>query len=134
MAELGFDKAKLANWADLANSLQSSATDYEPAGMVESIDVFCAIPLAAVARDMEDWKTNHLGKWADFSRTKPRLHEVDGAHYTMITPTHVYLFQKKLKAALAEKGDIEDLAARVNNYNTIVSRKRRHYCNWAPQT
>src|ERR1700712_763324 len=104
MAELGLDKEKLTNWADLAYSLQSSATDYEPSGLVESIDVFCAIPLAAVAKDMEDWKTNHLGKWSDFSKTQPKLHEVDGAHYTMISPTHVYSFQKTLKAALTARG------------------------------
>ncbi|KAM3069225.1 hypothetical protein ACMFMG_010741 [Clarireedia jacksonii] len=104
MEELGLDRVKLANWADLAYSLQSSAVDYEPQGIVKSIDVFCAIPLAAVAKNMEDWKTNHLGKWRDFSEEEPRLHEVDGAHYTMIGPEHVYSFQKRLKGALEARG------------------------------
>jgi acyl-CoA synthetase (AMP-forming)/AMP-acid ligase II/thioesterase domain-containing protein len=104
MADLGLDAAKLTNWADLAYSLQSSAIDYEPTGSVQSMDVFCAIPLAAVARDMEDWMTNHLGKWRDFCRSSPRFHCVDGAHYTMISPAHVYSFQKILKAALQDRG------------------------------
>jgi hypothetical protein len=104
MTELGLNREKLANWADLAYSLQSSAVDYEPSGMVDSIDVFCAVPLAAVAKNMEDWKTNHLAKWANFSLTTPRFHEVDGANYTMIGPTHVYSFQKRLKRALQERG------------------------------
>jgi len=104
LEELGLDKEKLENWSDVAYSLHSSAVDYEPSGKVANINVFCAIPLASVAKDMDDWKTNHLGKWANFSVTKPRLHEVDGAHYTMISPTHIYMFQKTLKAALAERG------------------------------
>ncbi|KAL9083278.1 MAG: hypothetical protein Q9165_008584 [Trypethelium subeluteriae] len=100
MEELGLDGSRLANWADLAYSLQSSAVDYEPSGTVESMDVFCAIPLASVARDMDDWMTNHLGKWADFCRTQPTFHRVNGAHYTMISPANVYTFSKTLKAAL----------------------------------
>ncbi|MCJ1310483.1 hypothetical protein MMC25_004147 [Agyrium rufum] len=104
IAELGLDREKLTNWADLAYSLQSAAVDYEPAGKVQSIDVFAATPLAAVAKDMEDWKTNHLGKWADFSETEPRVHEVDGAHYTMLKPVHVRSFQKKLKVAMQARG------------------------------
>ena len=104
MQTLGLDARQLRNWADLAYSLQSSATDYEPSGMVDGIDVFCAIPLAAVANYMDDWMANHLGKWADFSRTPPRFHPVDGAHYTMIGPEHVYTFQKTLRAALQARG------------------------------
>jgi thioesterase domain-containing protein len=104
MVQLSLDERKLANWTNLAYSLQSSATEYEPSGMVDSLNVFCAVPLAEVARDMDDWMTNHLGKWRDFSRTQPKFHYVDGAHYTMISPAHVHTFQKTLKAALDERG------------------------------
>jgi thioesterase domain-containing protein len=48
MDELALDKEALTNWADLAFALQYSAVDYEPSGLVDGIDVFCAIPLAAV--------------------------------------------------------------------------------------
>jgi thioesterase domain-containing protein len=101
MAELGLDAAKLTNWADLAYSLQSSAIDYEPTGSVQSMDIFCATPLAAVARDMEDRMTNQLSKWRDFCRSPPRFHCVDGAHYTMISPAHVCSFQKIFEGGLA---------------------------------
>lgn len=93
----------LETWTNLcivAYSMQYAAVDYEPSGMVDSMDVFVAIPLAEVAKDMNDWKTNHLSKWADFSKTAPRFHEVDGAHYTMIGPDNVYSFQRRLKAVL----------------------------------
>lgn len=103
MEELGLDDEKLSNWVDLANSLQSSATDYDPSGEVECLDVFAAIPLAAVAKDMDDWIYNHLFKWRDFSKAPPQYHRVDGAHYTMISPAHVHTFQKTLKAALQHR-------------------------------
>ncbi|ESZ95371.1 TdiA [Sclerotinia borealis F-4128] len=93
MAELGLDPSKLANWADLAYSLQSSTINCEPLGMAKSIDVLCAIPLAAVAKNMEDWKTNHLGRWKDFTEDI-KLDEVNGTHYITIGPTHVYSFQR----------------------------------------
>lgn len=104
MTEVDLDKAKLANWVNVAHTMQSAAINYEPTGIVDSIDVFVAIPLTEVAESMEDWKTNHLSKWIDFSRTAPRFHEVDGAHYTMIGPDHVYSFQRRLKAALQFRG------------------------------
>ena len=104
MEELGLDDKKLSNWVDLANSLQSSAIDYEPSGEVECLDIFAAVPLAAVAKDMDDWINNHLSKWRDFSKTPPQYHRVDGAHYTMISPAHVHTFQKTLKAVLQQRG------------------------------
>lgn len=104
MKELGLDKLKLTNWVDLAYSLQSSAVNYEPSGSVECMDVFCAIPLAAVAKDMDDWITNKLGRWQQFVRTPVHFHRVDGAHYTMISPQHVRSFQRILKLALERRG------------------------------
>ncbi|KAF2236497.1 thioesterase domain protein [Viridothelium virens] len=101
---LGLTANKLSNWANLAHNLQSMARDYEPSGMVDSIDVFCAIPLAAVSSSKQEWKENSLSKWNDFSKTAPRIHDVDGEHYTMISPTHVVSFQSTLKRALEERG------------------------------
>lgn len=104
MAELGLDGPKLANWADVAYRLQAAAVDYEPLGMIDNMDIFCAIPLVEVAENMEDWKTNHLAKWVDFSRNPPQFHEVDGSHYTMIDQENVFSFQKRLKAVLQKRG------------------------------
>ena len=102
--ELSLTKQKLATWASLAEALQAAARNYDPSGSVASIDIFFAIPLSAVAKNKQDWVANYLSKWQDFARSKPRFHEVDGAHYTMMGPEHILSFQKKLKAVLSERG------------------------------
>lgn len=104
MAELGLDERKLANWAQLAFSLQSLAVDYEPSGSVGLIDVFHARPLRVAAKSREDWLENHLSKWKHFCRTEPRFHEVGGAHYTMIGKEYVVGFARVLNRALEERG------------------------------
>ena len=104
MTEMALDKQILCNWADLAYRMQAIAQDYDPSGTVASMDVFYAIPLAAVARDKQQWREEHLSKWSDFVATPPKFHEVEGAHYTMISPTHVFTFQKTLRAALHARG------------------------------
>jgi thioesterase domain-containing protein len=104
MDELALDKESLTNWADLAFALQYSAVDYEPSGLVDGIDVFCAIPLAAVAKNVDDWEQNHLGRWKDFTRTTPRIHRVKGAHYTMLTSEYLPSFVKTLNNALKQRG------------------------------
>ncbi|KAK3314585.1 hypothetical protein B0H66DRAFT_520643 [Apodospora peruviana] len=104
LRELGHGPESLARWADVAYGLQSMAVDYDPEGVVDSMDVFHAIPLKAVSRSREEWLRDHVGKWSQFTRTTPRFHEVDGAHYTMIGPDHVVSFSKKLKAALVDRG------------------------------
>ena len=104
MTELSLTPQALANWANLAFALQGIARDYEPSGSVAAIDVFYAVPLAAVAQSKAEWVNGPLSKWKDYCRTRPRFHDVDGAHYTMIGPAHVYQFQKKLKIALKLRG------------------------------
>ncbi|ROT39596.1 acetyl-CoA synthetase-like protein [Sodiomyces alkalinus F11] len=101
---LGLDRDALAGWATLAFGLQSMAVDYEPSGLVESMDVFHATPLKVAARSREDWIHNHLSKWRDFCRTDVRFHAVGGAHYTMIGPDHVGCFAATLKEALRSRG------------------------------
>ncbi|MCJ1467234.1 hypothetical protein MMC07_005857 [Pseudocyphellaria aurata] len=104
LIDLGMDQTKLEKWASVASALQNLAIDYEPTGCCSSIDVFVAIPLAGVAKNKQDWIDNKLSKWADFSWSEPRFHDVDGAHYTMMGAEHVDSFQKNLKAALAARG------------------------------
>lgn len=104
LIDLGMDQTKLEKWASVASALQNLAIDYEPTGCCSSIDVFVAIPLAGVAKNKQDWIDNKLSKWADFSWSEPRFHDVDGAHYTMMGAEHVDSFQRNLKAALAARG------------------------------
>ncbi|KAI9676977.1 MAG: putative NRPS-like protein biosynthetic cluster [Caeruleum heppii] len=104
LTELSLDKKKLATWASLAHAMQYAAREYDPSGSVDCMDIFFAIPLSAVAKNKQDWVANYLSKWKDFTRSEPRFHEVDGAHYTMMGPEHVLSFQKKLKSVLSERG------------------------------
>ncbi|KAL1848713.1 putative NRPS-like protein biosynthetic cluster [Diaporthe australafricana] len=104
MSELGLSEWELTRWADVAYGLQSMAIDYEPSGMVDSIHVFHAEPLKVVAASREEWLRDHLGKWADFSRSAPTFTQVGGAHYTMLGPDHVSGFAPKLKEALRDRG------------------------------
>jgi acyl-CoA synthetase (AMP-forming)/AMP-acid ligase II/thioesterase domain-containing protein len=100
LQELGIDEQGLASWADVAYGLQSMAADYDPEGKVQVIDIFHAMPLKIAAASKEEWVGNQLSKWGNFCRTRPRFHEVGGAHYTMIGPDHVLQFSVTLKAAL----------------------------------
>ena len=102
--ELSLTKDGLAKWTSLAHAMQQAALDYEPSGSVSGIDVFIAVPLVNVAPNREEWVERHLKKWEDFSRTGVRFHDVDGMHYTMMDEENVFTFQKRLRAALRERG------------------------------
>jgi thioesterase domain-containing protein len=88
----------------VSNALHEIAWDYEPSDTVNSIDVFVAIPLSAVAKNKEEWFEEQLSRWVDFSKSQPRFHDVQGEHFNMIGPEHCFSFQKKLKAAMAARG------------------------------
>ncbi|KAI1737829.1 hypothetical protein F4680DRAFT_460178 [Xylaria scruposa] len=104
LSELNLSSEDLSSWVDVAYGLQSMASDYEPTGEVNNIDVFHAIPLKAAAASQEEWVGEHLAKWANFCRTTPKFHKVGGAHYTMINPDHVGSFAITLKKALQDRG------------------------------
>lgn len=104
MEELGLKKQHLRRWVDVAYGLQSMAVNYDPAGQVDTIDVFHSEPLKAVAASSEVWVRDHLSQWSDFSSTTPAFHQVGGAHYTMLSPDHVLGFSATLKSALEARG------------------------------
>ena len=104
LEELSLNKQKLKNWASLANTMQEAARSYDPSGSVTSMDIFHAIPLKHVAKDRQDWIDNKLSAWKDFTRSEPRFHKLDGAHYTMMAPENVFTCQKTLQRVLAERG------------------------------
>ena len=104
MAELSLTTDTLHNWANLAFALQGIAKEYEPKGRVACMEVFYATPLAAVVQSKKEWVVGPLSKWRDFVTEAPSYHEVDGVHYTMISPEHVQRFAKKLKSVLQARG------------------------------
>lgn len=104
LAELAFSKPDLMKWAWLAYDLHRVACDYDPSGSVESMDIFYCIPLAIAAASKEEWLNEHLSQWGDFTRSKPRFHDVPGRHYTMLLAENVFSFQKILRSALEARG------------------------------
>ena len=103
-AELGLTHSALLNWVDVAFALQKIGWEYEPRGSVKAMDVFYCQPLKIVAKTREEYRTKKLDKWKDFVRGDVRFHEVDGEHYTMIGPDHVFAFQRTLQKALCSRG------------------------------
>ncbi|RAH44623.1 non-ribosomal peptide synthetase [Aspergillus brunneoviolaceus CBS 621.78] len=104
LTELALTKHGLLKWACLAFGLQRMAVEYEPSGSVVGIDCFYCVPLAGVASSKRQWYDEHMVKWKDFARSEPRFHDVAGAHYTMLSPEHVFGFQKTLRRALEDRG------------------------------
>jgi len=116
LEEMALDKEKLRAWTDISHGLHVIAHDYDPSGVIGTMDVFYAIPLAAVAENKQDWMDNHLIKWKGFVKEEGemisegrvgggvRFHEAEGAHYTMLGPENVHSFQKKLRSVLKERG------------------------------
>ena len=104
LEELALTKSKLEKWISLVTALNEALYEYEPSGVVTSIDVFYTKSLKFVGNDRDDCIDYSLSKWKDFSRTSPRFHNVDGSHHTMLSPQHVFSFQKILHKALRERG------------------------------
>ncbi|GAB1317859.1 Thioesterase domain [Madurella fahalii] len=102
--ELGLSEEALVRWVDVAYGLQSMAVDYEPSGMVASIDIFHAEPPKVVAGSREEWVKKNLSRWSEFCHEVPRFHDVGGTHYTMLGPDHVETFAEILREALVARG------------------------------
>jgi acyl-CoA synthetase (AMP-forming)/AMP-acid ligase II/thioesterase domain-containing protein/aryl carrier-like protein len=105
MRELDIDRAKLLRWAEVSNALHALAWDYEPNGTVDVMDVFCAIPLKAVANNRYEWKEMQLRRWTDFvGEGGVEFHDVRGEHFNMIGSNHVESFQSIMKETMKARG------------------------------
>lgn len=102
-AELGITLASLNTWADVT-SLANIGRNYDLSGTVSCMDVFFCDPLRGVAVSREEYRYNQLNRWEEFVRNDLKFHEVDGQHYTMISPERVPKFQQKLKDVLSARG------------------------------
>ncbi|KAL9036760.1 MAG: hypothetical protein Q9180_004109 [Flavoplaca navasiana] len=103
-ADLALTRESLETWIGVAWSLQKIGWEYEPSGSVECMDVFYCQPLKVVARTRKEYRETKLNRWTDFVRSEVRFHEVDGEHYSMIGPEHVFTFQQTLRKALVARG------------------------------
>ncbi|KAJ5961142.1 uncharacterized protein N7479_008292 [Penicillium vulpinum] len=104
LAELALSSTALTRWARIGLNLHRIAVTYEPSSSVASMDVFFCDPITVVAPSKAVWLEEFLLKWNDFTRAGARFHEVQGTHYTMLSPDNVFSFQKVLRGALEARG------------------------------
>jgi thioesterase domain-containing protein len=103
-SELGLTLSSLDTWTEVTLSLASIGRDYDPSGTVSFMDVFFCDPLRGVAGSREEYRHTQLNRWEEFVSNDLKFHEVDGQHYTMISPERVPKFQQRLKNALSARG------------------------------
>ncbi len=98
LTELDLTVERFTAWVQLAQSMVRLGRDYEPSGSVARVQVFYCTPLRGTR---QEWLDGQLSRWADFTRTQPTFIEVDGEHYTLMSPQHVQTFQATLRRELA---------------------------------
>ncbi|MFC4908621.1 alpha/beta fold hydrolase [Actinomadura gamaensis] len=99
LRELDLNVERFAAWVALAQNMVHLGRDYEPSGTVENVRVFYCTPLKGTKAD---WLNDQLRAWDDFTRSENRFIEVDGEHYTLMSPEHVRTFQATLRAELRD--------------------------------
>jgi thioesterase domain-containing protein/acyl carrier protein len=97
VAKLDLDLPRFRAWTAVAQSLQRARTSYAPSGTIESMTVFYAHPPHGTK---QNWLTDRLSRWDDFTRMPNRYIYVPGEHYTLLGPRHVGRFQAVLRSEL----------------------------------
>ncbi|MBO4228673.1 hypothetical protein, partial [Bradyrhizobium neotropicale] len=98
LTELDLTLERFADWVHLAQSMVHLGRDYEPSGSVGRVKVFYCTPLRGTK---EEWLDHQLSHWDEFTRDPNTYIEVDGEHYTLMSPQHVHTFQATLRHELA---------------------------------
>ncbi|ATL25529.1 non-ribosomal peptide synthetase [Streptomyces formicae] len=98
LTELDLTVERFTAWVHLAQSMVHLGRDYEPSGSVGQAHVFYCTPLKGTK---QEWLDNQLRHWDDFTRRPTTFIEVDGEHYTLMSPQHVQTFQTTLRRELA---------------------------------
>jgi thioesterase domain-containing protein len=97
LTELDLTVGQFTRWVHLAQSMVHLGRTYEPAGSVEQVRVFYCTPLRG---STQEWLDNQLRHWDEFTRDPNTYIEVDGEHYTLMSPQHVQTFQATLRHEL----------------------------------
>ncbi|MFG2650619.1 alpha/beta fold hydrolase [Streptomyces sp. NPDC048436] len=97
LTELDLTVGQFTRWVHLAQSMVHLGRTYEPAGTVEQVRVFYCTPLRG---STQEWLDNQLRHWDEFTRDPNTYIEVDGEHYTLMSPQHVQTFQATLRHEL----------------------------------
>ncbi|GHE39623.1 peptide synthase [Streptomyces longispororuber] len=102
LTELDLTVERFADWVRLAQNMVHLGRTYEPSGSVERVRVFYCTPLRGTK---QEWLDGQLRRWDDFTRAPNAYIEVDGEHYTLMSPRHVGTFQATLRRELARALD-----------------------------
>ncbi|MGW0534820.1 alpha/beta fold hydrolase [Streptomyces sp. NPDC003032] len=97
LAELDLTAERFTAWVRLAQNMVHLGRAYEPSGSVERTQVFYCTPLRGTK---QEWLDDQLRHWDDFTRGPNTYIEVDGEHYTLMSPQHVRTFQATLRREL----------------------------------
>ncbi|NEC37344.1 non-ribosomal peptide synthetase [Streptomyces rubrogriseus] len=97
LTELDLTLERFTAWVHLAQGMVHLGRTYEPSGSVERVDVFYCTPLKGTK---QDWLDQQLRHWDRFTRRPNTYTEVDGEHYTLMSPQHVQAFQATLRREL----------------------------------
>ncbi|MFF4481002.1 alpha/beta fold hydrolase [Streptomyces sp. NPDC001520] len=98
LTELDLSVERFTAWVHLAQSMVHLGRTYEPSGSVGQVKVFYCTPLRGTK---EEWLEGQLSHWDEFTRAPNTYIEVDGEHYTLMSPQHVQTFQATLRQELA---------------------------------
>ncbi|WP_447035403.1 alpha/beta fold hydrolase [Streptomyces sp. DSM 118878] len=97
LTELDLTVRRFTRWVHLAQSMVHLGRTYEPSGSVDRAHVFYCTPLKGTK---QEWLEGRLRHWDDFTRGPNTYIEVDGEHYTLMSPQHVRTFQATLRREL----------------------------------
>ncbi|KRV50205.1 peptide synthetase [Wenjunlia vitaminophila] len=98
LTELDLTLQRFTDWVHLAQNMVHLGRTYEPTGTVEQVRVFYCTPLRGTK---QEWLDDQLRHWDDFTRRPNTYVEVNGEHYTLMSPQHVHTFQATLRNELA---------------------------------
>ncbi|WP_234334194.1 non-ribosomal peptide synthetase [Streptomyces sp. NRRL B-1347] len=98
LTELDLTVERFTAWVRLAQSMVHLGRTYEPSGSVGQVRVFYCTPLRGTK---QEWLDDQLRHWDAFTRGPNQYIEVDGEHYTLMSPQHVQTFQASLRRELA---------------------------------
>nr|WP_311203310.1 non-ribosomal peptide synthetase [Streptomyces gossypii] len=98
LTELDLTVERFGHWVHLAQNMVHIGRTYAPSGSVGEVRVFYCTPLRGTK---QEWLDEQLRHWDEFTRRPTTFVEVDGEHYTLMSPQHVRTFQATLRRELA---------------------------------
>jgi thioesterase domain-containing protein len=105
--EVNMTAEKLENWANLALQLKRNSAEWDPEGMVGTMDVFYTEPLRGLVKadTIEEWYEGFMSKWMGFVEKQGLLFwPVAGTHRTMINEGNLEGFLEVFEKAMEHRG------------------------------